>query len=303
MADSLKMALIVNISIAIIKFVLGAFSGSAAMISEGYHSLADAINQVLLWFGKFSGKKKADKRYQFGYSKYEFFWAFVVAILIFGISGTIAFIEGLEIIRHPEHHELHLDKVIWNIIALLAAIILESIAFRTAFMEANEFKKETDQPNIFKALDEKQDPILNSVLAEDFLALVGLVVAFIGVGLTYILQDPIIDGYTSLVIGIILGAGGLLLAYENRSYLIGKAVSQTTEYAIKVRLDSYIEIEEIKSFRSMMLGANDMILALDIKFKDKYENNQLAEIIDRIESELCEEFPILKPKKIFIEIQ
>lgn len=303
MAGSLKTALVANILIAVMKFILGGLSGSKAMISEGYHSVADSFNQLLLVFGISRSKKAPDITHQFGYAKNQFFWSFIVAIIIFGISGTIAFIEGLEIIKHPDEHELHPEYMVISIIALLIAIALEGYAFSIAYKEAIKYKEATGQPTLLGALNEMQDPVLNSVLAEDFLALIGLVVALVGITLTSVLGMPIIDGYTSLIIGIILGLGGLILARENKTYLIGIAVNPKTQALIKERVLANIEVKELQNMKTMLLGPKKMILALEIEFKEEYENTHIGELIDRIEKDLEDNFEQLEASKIFIEAQ
>ncbi|MHA2170089.1 MAG: cation diffusion facilitator family transporter [Candidatus Kariarchaeaceae archaeon] len=299
---SLKTALIANLLIGIGKFIVGNFTQSAAMISEAIHSFADTSNQILLAIGIRSSKRNPDIEHPFGYSKNQFFWAFVVAILIFGISGILAFNEGLHKIRDT-HHEIDKSKFIWNIVVLLGAILLESYAFKTAFKEARDFQKETGSESFVKALDDMQDPVLLSLLVEDSLALIGLVVALIGVVLAYVTEDPIIDGYTSIFIGIILMVGGLLLARENKTYLIGKAVTSATQQKIKSTVEAFEGVKEIRGMRTMLLGPKDMILTLDVVFTEEVEKDDVADAIDKLEAEIVKAVPTLKPSKIFIEAQ
>ena len=298
---SLQAALLVNLAIGFIKMIVGLFTQSAAMISEAIHSFADTLNQILLAFGIRRSKKYPDPEHPFGYSKVQFFWAFIVAILIFGISGTLAFQHGLEIILNPHGHHIELDKIGWNILVLVCAMFLEFLALRTAYSEAKTFKDKFQTPTILQAIDDMQDPVLLSLLVEDSLALVGLSIAFIGTMLTLITQQPIIDGYTSMVIGLVLMVGGLLLARENKTYLVGKAVSDQILNQIKSILKDQTEIVSIKSIKTMLLGPSDMILALDLTFKQTVENP--ASVIDKIEKQLAENIDHLTPEKIFIEIQ
>ncbi|MHA2090329.1 MAG: cation diffusion facilitator family transporter [Candidatus Kariarchaeaceae archaeon] len=299
---SLKTALFANLLIGIGKFIVGNFTQSAAMISEAIHSFADTSNQILLAIGIRSSKRNPDVEHPFGYSKNQFFWAFVVAVLIFGISGILAFNEGLHKVRDT-HHEIDKGKFIWNIVVLLGAIILESYAFKTAFQEARHFQKETGSESIVRALDEMQDPVLLSLLVEDSLALIGLVVALIGVMVAYVTEDPVIDGYTSIFIGIILMVGGLLLARENKTYLIGKAVTSATQQTIKSTVESFEGVKEVRGMRTMLLGPKDMILTLDVVFTEEVEKDDVAEAIDKLEAEIVKAVPTLKPSKIFIEAQ
>ena len=302
MAGSLKTALIANLLIAIVKAILGTISGSATMMAEAAHSLADTFNQILLVLGIRRSKKDPDLEHQFGYSKSTFFWAFVVAVLIFGVSGMFAFLEGLDIILHGDH-ELHPEYLIYNIIALFLAIILESYALRTAYREAKAHQRELNSDSFMGALDDLQDPVLNSLLVEDSLAPMGSLTAFIGLMVAYLTANPIYDGITSLVIGVLLITGGLLLAYENRTYLIGKAVAPRVQKEIYDYVSQLKEVEEIQKLRTMLMGIDDMILAIDVKFKDEYENTNIGELIDSIEEALEAKFEKVTKDKIFIEAQ
>ncbi len=302
MAGSLKAALVANFTIAIVKAILGTISGSATMMAEAAHSLADTFNQILLVLGIRRSKKDPDLEHQFGYSKSTFFWAFVVAVLIFGVSGMYAFLEGLDIILHGGH-ELDSDHLIYNIVALFIAIILESFALRAAYREAKAHQRELNSDSFIEALDDLQDPVLNSLLVEDSLALAGLSIAFIGLMVAFFTENPIYDGITSLIIGVLLITGGLLLAYENRTYLIGKAVAPRVQKAIYEYVSQLKEVEAIQKMRTMLMGVDEMILAIDVKFKDEYENTNIGELIDSIEEALEAKFEKVTKDKIFIEAQ
>lgn len=299
---SLKAALIVNILIALIKFTVGLLSRSAAMIAEGWHSAADSLNQVLLVIGVRHSKKKPDLEHPFGYSKAQFFWAFVVAVLIFGISGTLAFLEGFEILMHPDEHHIKHDMLIYNLIVLGAAIILESYAFRAAYVEVRAHQKKIGSKSFVGALDEMQDPVLLSLLTEDSLALVGLLIAFCGISITWITENAIVDGITSLIIGLVLMIGGLLLAKNNQAYLVGKAVTPRVQLQIKEIVVSHQAVKEMHSMKTMLLGPKDMILTLELEFTEAAKVD-VAPHIDDLESKLVDALPRLKPGKIFIEAQ
>lgn len=296
--SSLKAALLVNFSIGVIKMVVGLATRSAAMFSEAIHSFADTFNQILLALGIRNSKKKPDLEHPFGYQKNQFFWSFVVAILIFGVSGILAFFEGYEKVLHPEEHH---EGFIWNIVVLLGAMILEFYAFKTAYNEAKAYKNKMKTETIFDAFDEMQDPVLLSLIVEDTLALIGLTTALIGVSLSYFLHEPVIDGYTSMTIGIILMLGGLLLAKENKTYLIGKAVTHRTQELIRNTVLDFEHTKDILSMKTMMLGPKRMILALDVRF-DATED-KIPDLIDELEQLLIKAVPYLKANKIFIEAQ
>ncbi len=302
--NSLYAALTANFLIGVTKLVAGILSGSAAMIAEAYHSFADTFNQILLLFGIKRSQKMPDKTHPFGYQKVQFFWAFVIAVLIFGISGTLAFEKGLKIIMNPEKHEkLDVPSLYRNLIVLGIAIALESFSFYTALKEINEFRKKSKNEDFFDALDEMQDPVLLSIFVEDFLALAGLVIAFVGTLITFMLDDPLWDGITSLVIGLLLMVGGLLLAKENKQYLIGKSVHPTMLEKIKNTVKEFEGIKTIHEIKTMLLGPKSVLLALDLEFDDETERKDIAAHIDKLEDKLVEAFPVLEKSKIFIEVQ
>ncbi|OLS24776.1 MAG: Zinc transporter ZitB [Candidatus Heimdallarchaeota archaeon LC_2] len=297
--SSLKVALIVNFVIGIMKLFAGLLTGSAAMIAEAYHSFADTMNQILLALGIRISKRSPDLEHPFGYQKNQFFWAFVVAILIFGISGTLALFEGFEKILHDD--EFHSENFLLNIVVLVIAIGLEFFAFRTAYKEAQEYKEILQSDSIFEAIDDMQDPVLLSLLVEDSLALIGLSVALVGVIITYITENSFYDGLTSIFIGIILVVGGVLLARENKTYLIGKSVTDRTKKTINEVVTAFESIDSLVSRKTMLLGPKDMILALDVIFSDDVID--IPGEIDKIEAKLIEAIPHLTANKIFIEAQ
>lgn len=303
---SLVAALVVNFTIGVIKTIVGLITGSGAMISEAYHSFADTFNQILLALGIKRSAREPDLTHPFGYSKVQFFWSFVVAILIFGISGTLAFYEGIKILTSEEGHDLRQDLIFWNLLVLGVAIILEAYAWKTAYNEAKRFQEEMEIDNLMEALDEKQDPVLISLLVEDSLAMVGLVIAFVGTVLTSVLHNEMIDGITSLFIGIVLMTGGLLLAKYNKTYLVGRSVSNVIQKQIKDIVNGFEGIKRIKEMKTMLLGPNDMIVALDLVFTDEARNTGvkgIADDIDRLEKLLSDAIEPLTPNKIFIESQ
>ncbi len=302
-SDSLYAAMFANFMIGVTKLVAGIFSGSAAMIAEAYHSFADTFNQILLWIGIRRSAKKPDPTHPFGYQKVQFFWAFVVAILIFGISGTLAFTEGLHRIQGDEKESLDRTHLLWNLGVLSIAILLESFSTWTATKEVKKFQEQMKSDDLLDALDEMQDPVLLSIFVEDLLALAGLVIAFVGTLVAFATHNPFWDGVTSMVIGILLMVGGLLLARENKRYLIGKSVHPNLFERIKETVSSFEGLKQIHDIKTMLLGPKDIILAMDLEFNEEMEKSDLAEHIDRLEEELINQFKFLKKEKIFIEVQ
>ena len=301
--DSLTTALVSNTTVTIMKFVVGFLTGSTTMIAEGAHSIADIINQLLLRRGKKRSKIAPDLSHPFGYSKSQFFWAFIVGMLIFSIAGLWAFFRGINILLSPEEHVLDQNLFVWNLVVLGLAIALESYALYTAFYEVRAFKEKYKSKSIAEAISEMQDPVNLSLLTEDSLALFTLIIAMIGTSITYVTKESIYDGITTIVIGVVLMIGGGLLAIENKEYLIGKAVSKRFQDEIREIVESHEGVGSIQLMRTMLLGANDMILTLDLVFTPEAEKGDIAELIDHIEEELSSKIEKLSKDKIFIEAQ
>lgn len=302
-SDSLYAALFANFMLGVTKLAAGLFSGSAAMIAEAYHSFADSFNQLLLWFGIRRSNKQPDPTHPFGYQKVQFFWAFVVAVLIFGISGTLAFMEGLERLQHPHAEGLDRNHLLLNLGVLTIGILLESFSTWTALKEVKRFKEKAKSEDLLDALDEMQDPVLVSIFVEDLLALAGLAIAFIGTLIAFATHDPFWDGATSMVIGVLLMVGGLLLARENKRYLIGKSVHPKLFEKIENTVREFEGLKKIHGIKTMLLGPKDIILALDLEFTDEVEKGDLSAHIDMLEEKLVKRFKFLDKGKIFIEVQ
>ena len=307
--ESLRVALVANAIIAVIKFAAGILTGSSALISEGWHSVADTLNQVLLVFGIARSKRVPTSKYSFGYAKAQFFWSFVVAVLIFGVSGTLALREGISIILDPSHHELNYDLFYINIIILVAALLIEGFALFTAIREAKRFAAERGdlQASWFRSLHKLQNPVLLTVLTEDFLAVCGLLIALVGVSLTRVFKSPILDGYTSLAIGILLLIGGFVLAIESRTYLIGRSVDTNTHRKIEEIVLSHSHVKEIYDSKTLLFSAEKFLLVMEIGLNSPLVDDNGQEIeeedyVDQIEEEIIAQIPQLSKKWIFIEL-
>lgn len=298
MATYVYAAFFGNLIVAISKFIAGSITHSSAMISEGLHSLADTINQLLLAFGLHRSKKEADSEFQFGYAKVQFFWALIVSILIFGLAGTLSVVQGYErLISGGQHSE---DFLI-NYIVLFFAIIIEGFALFMAYRETKIIQHEKGYKTLIETIENLRNPALLTILAEDSLAIMGLFLAIIATLLTDITGDIIWDGIGSLVIGLLLMSGALILARENRDYLIGKAMSKKEEQIVVDIINASPNVKSLTAMRSMVLGPSDTIIALDVDFVDDLDTEDLENAIDDIEQQISEAFPLIKKEKIFIE--
>jgi len=222
-------ALFGNLAIAISKLVAALFTGSTSMWAETYHSFSDTFNQVLLLLGLKASKKEANEIYQFGFGKEQFFWSFVVAILIFGVSGVLSLEHGISyFMSGQESHRV--ENTLINYVILTIAFVFEANAIRIAFAL---FRKTIEDRGdkltlsvLVKELKENKDPIIITVLVEDAAALLGIIIAAVALLLSDITGNTAYDVIGSLLIGIVLMAFALFLARENRGMLIGESISK-----------------------------------------------------------------------------
>jgi cation diffusion facilitator family transporter len=269
------------------------------MVSEALHSLADTTNQLLIAFGIRRSKKQPDLEHPFGYSKAQFFWSLIVSILIFTLAGTLSLAGGFERILEGTF-EVH-ESFFINYIVLILAIGLESIAFIIAIRETNQIRMEKNYKSFRETLANLNNPALLTVLVEDFLALVGIGIALIATFLTDITDNGFYDALGSIIIGLVLMIGALLLAKENKSYLIGRSISATEQLKIKEIVLTSSGVVAFKSLKSMVLGPDNFILSIDIDFADNLTVDELEKKIDDLEEKIIEHFPKLNRNKIFIE--
>ncbi|MCW2501614.1 MAG: cation diffusion facilitator family transporter, partial [Frankiales bacterium] len=222
-------ALVANLSIAAAKLVGFAVTGSSSMLAEAVHSFADSGNQVLLLVGGKRARRDADERHPFGYGRERYFYSFVVALVLFSLGSLFALYEGVSKIRHPHH----LETASVAIGILVFAIIAESFSFRTAIRESRPHKRTLSWVQYIRR---SKSPELPVVLLEDFAALIGLVLALLGVSMTLVTDDPVWDGIGTLSIGILLGAVAIVLAIEMKGLLIGESASKESVAAIRSAL-------------------------------------------------------------------
>lgn len=287
-------ALIGNFLIAIIKFISAAITGSSAMLSEGIHSVVDTGNQILLLYGLKRAKKPADKRFPFGYGKEIYFWSFVVAILIFAVGAGVSIYEGTHRILHPGE----IENVFVNYIVLTLALIFEGAAWLFAL---KEFKLQKGKWGYIEAVKRGKDPSIFLVLFEDSAAIAGLLVAFIGVFLTQVTGLLIFDGIASVIIGFILAATALWLAYETKGLLIGESANDDVVTKINELAKAHHAIEHVNEILTMHMGPDYILVNLSVNFMDSAVADDIELAIDSLDKEIKAVFP--KVKRIFVEAE
>lgn len=280
-------ALGANLAIAAAKFVAFAFSGSSSMLAEGVHSLADSGNQGLLLLGGKKAKRAATAEHPFGYGRERYIYGFLVSIVLFTIGGVFALYEGYEKIHEPHA----LDNWFWPVGVLVFAVIAEGFSFRTAIKESNELRgKQTWTQFVRRA----KAPELPVVLLEDFGALVGLVLALGGVGLTVATGDGIWDGIGTMCIGALLVLIALVLAAETKSLLLGEAAGPEQIAKIRAAVVDGEVVTGVIHMRTLHLGPEELLVAAKIAVQHDDTATQVARAIDAAEARIREAVPIAR---------
>ncbi len=277
-------ALGANLGIAAAKFVAWGISGSASMLAEGVHSLADSGNQVLLLLGNKRAAAPATKEHPFGYGRVRFVYAFVVAIILFSVGGVFSVLEGVDKLQHP--HEL--DSWWVPISVLLFAIALESFSLRTAMKESNRLRGDATWIQFVRRAKAPELPV---VLLEDAAALLGLLFAFFGVGLTVVTGNSLFDALGTIAIGLLLVAVAVILGVEVKSLLIGEGASDEDVARIESALQSAEGVERIIHMKTLYLGPDEFMIGAKIAVPARVTMGELAHMIDRAEERIRSAVP------------
>lgn len=285
-------ALLANLGIAITKFIAWAFSGSSSMLAEGVHSLADTGNQALLLLGGRKARKAADEEHPFGYGRERFVYAFVVSIILFSVGGVFSLYEGVDKLTHP--HEL---EVPWlPILVLVIAIGLESFSLRTAIRESNHVRGKQGWVEFIR---HSKAPELPVVLLEDLAALLGLVLALFGVGMTIITGDPMWDAIGTLAIGVLLVLVAVVLGIETKSLLVGEGATTGDMVKIRDAFNAHPEVEALIHLKTLYLGPDELLVAAKVAFARSKSLADISSAIDSVEASIREAVPIARV--IYIE--
>lgn len=287
-------ALAGNALIAVTKFAAGAYTGSSAMLSEAVHSVVDTGNQGLLLLGIARSKRPATPEHPFGYGMEVYFWAFVVAILIFGLGAGISFYEGFSKLANP--HPVTSFTV--NYIVLGLALAFEGTAWTLAY---KEFNRSRGSRSFIQEVRRSKDPTVFTVLFEDSAAMLGLIAAFAGLLATQYLHVVWADGAASVVIGVILSLTALGLAFETKSLLTGEAASNATTRAIRDMVAKEPAVRALNDLRTVHFGPDDVLVALSLDFRDRSDLSDVERTVRSLERRIKAEFPSIA--NVFIEAQ
>ncbi|HZD83313.1 MAG TPA: cation diffusion facilitator family transporter [Nitrososphaeraceae archaeon] len=297
-------ALFGNLGIALSKLIAAILTGSIALWAETLHSFSDTINQILILIGIKTSSKAASERHPFGHGKEQFFWSFIVATMIFGISGILSVEQGFGTIFGKEHH---IENVNLSYIILTISAVFEGNALRVAlylFKQTIESRGEkVSFSTLVKEFQESKDPSILTVIVEDSAALLGIVIAGISISLSETTRNTIFDGIGSLCIGIVLMVFAFFLAKENKALLIGEAISRKDYKRIDDLVHEIPEVNRIISMRTMHFAAEDVLVAIEVSLVDGLNTDEIESVIDHIEQKVKQIIPYISPSKIYVEVQ
>jgi cation diffusion facilitator family transporter len=280
-------ALIANIGIAITKFIAAAISGSASMFAEAIHSVADSGNQVLLIVGGRRARRAATAAHPFGYGRSRYIYAFIVSIVLFSVGGLFSINEGIAKLSHP--HEL---EAAWLPLSVLAvSIVLESFSLRTALREAKHVR---GSQGLVQFIRHAKSPELPVVMLEDMAALVGLIFAFGGVGLTVLTHDAVWDAIGTLAIGALLVAVAVILGIETSSLLLGEGASAGDVASIRAAIEGVAGVESIIHMKTLYLGPDELLVGAKIAISSTDGAQSIVAAIDAAERAVRESVPVAR---------
>lgn len=289
---ALVAAILANAAIAVTKFAAAFVTRSSAMLSEGIHSVVDMGNGGLLLFGVRQSRRPPDREHPFGHGKDLYFWTLIVAVSVFALGGGASTYEGITHILHPEP----LTNATWNYLVIGAAAVFEGWS---QYVALREFRQARGGRGTLDAIRHGKDPSLFLVLIENSAALAGLAVAFVGVLLGHVLNNPYIDGAASIVIGLILMTAAIYLMSDARGLLIGESGDPEMVAHIARLATGDDDVTDVGEVLTMYLGPHDALLNLDVVFRPDLTAEEMRAAIDRIERDVSAAYP--EVTRIYVE--
>ena len=277
-------AILGNLLIAATKFTAAFFTGSSAILSEGVHSLVDTGNGGLLLYGLRRAARPADKTHPLGHGRELYFWSFIVALMVFAVGAGVSFYEGVVHILEPEP----VTNPIVNYVVLGLATIFEGGSW---FVALKEFRTVKGKLGYIEAVQQSKDPSVFTVLFEDTAALLGLIVAFVGISAAQIFNMPELDGVGSIGISLILGATAIFLARESKGLLIGEAALPEVEQQILDLANRDPDIQRANGVLTVHMGPRQIVAGLSVEFEDHIQAPAIEACVVRLEAALKQANP------------
>ncbi|MFK0041592.1 cation diffusion facilitator family transporter [Paenarthrobacter sp. NPDC090517] len=280
-------ALAANLTIAVLKFIAFFLTASSSMLAEAIHSVADSGNQILLLVGGKRAKRAASPEHPFGYGRERYIYAFIVSIVLFSVGGLFALYEAWEKFQHPHG----IEGAFWwvPLAVLVGAIIAESFSFRTAIVESNHIR---GKQSWVKFVRNAKQPELPVILLEDFGALLGLIFALFGVGMTLVTGDGVWDALGTAMIGLLLVAIAVVLALETKSLLLGESATKEDVQRITEALEA--DGTRIIHLKTLHLGPEELLVAAKISMEASETGEEIAKGIDAAEQRIRAAVPIAR---------
>jgi cation diffusion facilitator family transporter len=279
-ARAIIAALLANLGIAVAKFVAFVVTGASSMLAEGIHSLADSGNQVLLLVGGKRAQRAATPEHPFGFGRDRYVYGFLVAIVLFSVGGLFAIYEGVHKLQHPAA----LESPAWAIGVLVMAIVLEGFSLRTAIKETDAVRRPGE--SYWQFIRQARAPELPVVLLEDTAALLGLVFALFGVGLSTLTGNGVFDGIGTVLIGVLLVAVAAILGVETKSLLLGEAARPETQRRIAAALEGGNSGLSVIHMRTQHLGPEELLVGAKIAVPHDQSAAGIARAIDEAEARI-----------------
>lgn len=276
-----------NLAIAATKFVAALFTGSSAMLSEGIHSVVDTGNGGLMLFGIYKSRKPPDEAHPFGHGRELYFWTLIVGILIFAIGGGMSVYEGFTHLAHP----VSTEDPTWNYAVLGFATLFEGTTWVFGW---KAFSAERGKKGVLEAIHTSKDPTSFSVLLEDSAALVGLVLAFLGIFLGRQLGLPQLDGVASVLIGVLLCAVAVLMVYESKGLLVGEGLDRDTLEELRALVDADPDVEHVQHLHTIYQGARSVLLVIELRFRHTTSEPEIRRAVARLKRNVQARYPEIR---------
>ncbi|VXB20404.1 cation diffusion facilitator family transporter [Massilia sp. 9I] len=281
-------AIVANLGIAVAKFIVAGITGSAAMVAEGIHSAVDTGNEFLLLLGERRSSRPADRKHPFGYGKSLYFWALIVALSVFSLGGGLSIYHGIDALENPPP----LEDPMWNYVVLGVAFLFEGYSWNVSRKALNAVRK--PGTTLWQAVRASKDASVFTVFIEDSAALLGLVIAALGIAIGHYFGNPYADPIASILIGLLLIGAAFMLARETGGLLVGESIDRDQLAALYELFRREPALDSVASLRTMQLGPEEVLLAASVQFRRGMRIDEVEHAIARIEAAVAAEHPVIK---------
>jgi cation diffusion facilitator family transporter len=281
-------AIVANLGIAVSKFIVAGITGSAAMLAEGIHSAVDTGNEMLLLIGERNSAKAPDAKHPFGYGKELYFWALIVALSVFSLGGGLSIYHGIEALRRPEQ----LQDATWNYVVLGVSALFEGYSWNVSRLALNKRRK--PGASLWQTMRASKDASVFTVFIEDSAALIGLVIAALGIALGHFFDNPYFDPAASVLIGLLLVGAAFTLARETGALLVGESIGPDATRKVREVFERDPAILSVADLQSMQLGPDEVLLTVAVQFKRGMRIDEVEDAIERLEKTVTALYPSIR---------